>query len=80
LFIRNLPRLSVDIDLAYLPVHDRRESLDEIDTSLKRIAAKICDGIPKARVHTSKLKGEGSINKLTAQTPDTQVKIDLPRF
>jgi len=77
LFIRDLPRLSVDIDLAYLPVHDRRESLDEIDASLKRMAAKICDGIPGARVHTGELKGEGVINKLAAQTSDTQVKIDV---
>ncbi|TCQ91865.1 nucleotidyltransferase AbiEii toxin of type IV toxin-antitoxin system [Rahnella sp. JUb53] len=27
LFIRNFPRLSVDIDLVYLPVLDREESL-----------------------------------------------------
>ena len=27
LFVRNMPRLSVDIDLTYLPVEDRDESL-----------------------------------------------------
>jgi len=31
LFIRNMPRLSVDIDLTYLPVHPRPESLAELD-------------------------------------------------
>ena len=31
LFIRDMPRLSVDIDLAYLPVKPRDESLQEID-------------------------------------------------
>lgn len=77
LFIRDLPRLSVDIDLAYLPVHDRRESLDEIDASLKRIAAKICNGVPETRVHTSELKGEGAINRLIVQTPDAQVKVEV---
>lgn len=30
LFVRNLPRLSVDIDLAYLPVQDRLTSPAEI--------------------------------------------------
>lgn len=30
LFIRNFPRLSVDIDLVYLPVLDREESLKGI--------------------------------------------------
>ncbi len=29
LFIRNLPRLSVDIDLTYLPVAERGQSLSE---------------------------------------------------
>lgn len=77
MFIRDLPRLSVDIDLAYLPVHDRRESLDEIDASLTRIAENIRSGIPRIRVHTRELSGEGAINKLTAQTPDAQVKVEV---
>ena len=38
LFIRNLPRLSVDIDLTYLPVEPRPASLKAIDAVMKRIA------------------------------------------
>ena len=38
LFIRDMPRLSVDIDLTYLPVQSRPESLKEIDAAMKRIA------------------------------------------
>ncbi|MCX7314727.1 MAG: nucleotidyl transferase AbiEii/AbiGii toxin family protein, partial [Alphaproteobacteria bacterium] len=41
LFIRNMPRLSVDIDLTYVPVHDRDESLEAIDGAMKRIAGNI---------------------------------------
>ena len=41
LFIRNLPRLSVDIDLAYLPLESRDEALNNARTALKRITAKI---------------------------------------
>ncbi|MCY4240232.1 MAG: nucleotidyl transferase AbiEii/AbiGii toxin family protein, partial [Rhodobacter sp.] len=37
LFYRNLPRLSVDIDLTYLPVNDLDASLDEIDETLTAI-------------------------------------------
>ena len=37
LFYRDMPRLSVDIDLTYLPVADRRTSLEEIDGALDRI-------------------------------------------
>ncbi len=38
LFIRNMPRLSVDIDLTYLPVEPRPASMTAIDTAMKRIA------------------------------------------
>ena len=38
LFYRNMPRLSVDIDLVYLPVADRQPSLEEIDDTFHRIA------------------------------------------
>lgn len=41
LFIRNLPRLSVDIDLTYLPIKERNQSLHAIDDALKSIAARI---------------------------------------
>ena len=37
LFIRDMPRLSVDIDLAYLPIEGREESLVGIDTALGNI-------------------------------------------
>lgn len=38
LFLRDLPRLSVDIDLVYLPIRDRATSLAEIGAALSRIA------------------------------------------
>ena len=41
LFVRDLPRLSVDIDLTYLPVKPRDESLTEIDETLQRIGKSI---------------------------------------
>ena len=41
LFIRDLPRLSIDIDLAYLPVADREESLRDIETALCRIQQRV---------------------------------------
>jgi hypothetical protein len=37
LFIRNMPRLSVDIDLTYLPVQERAASLAAIEAALRRI-------------------------------------------
>ena len=41
LFVRDMPRLSVDIDLAYLPMSERDQALAEIDTALKSIATEI---------------------------------------
>ena len=38
LFFRDMPRLSVDIDLTYLPVAPRPESLATIDAAMKRMA------------------------------------------
>ena len=41
LFVRDLPRLSVDIDLVYLPIEDREASLIGIRSALNRIAQRI---------------------------------------
>lgn len=41
LFMRDLPRLSVDIDLVYLPVAERDESLAAVKAGLQRIAERI---------------------------------------
>ncbi|WCE31228.1 nucleotidyl transferase AbiEii/AbiGii toxin family protein [Vibrio sp. SCSIO 43137] len=41
LFVRDLPRLSVDIDLTYLPKEPRDEALTNIRTALQRIAVQI---------------------------------------
>lgn len=41
LFVRDLPRLSVDIDLVYLPISEREESLAAMQAALGRIAARI---------------------------------------
>ena len=49
LFVRDMPRLSVDIDLTYLPVEDRGTSLAHIDAAMKRVAERIRTGIRGAR-------------------------------
>ena len=40
LFLKDLPRYSVDIDLTYIPLADRQTSLDDINIHLKNIAEK----------------------------------------
>ena len=49
LFVRNLPRLSVDIDLAYLPNLSRDRALKEARAALERIAGSVERGLPGVR-------------------------------
>lgn len=67
LFVRDLPRLSVDIDLTYLPVAERAQSLEEIDSALKRIGDRITGVFPDMTVQGSAPGGKGAINKLVVR-------------
>lgn len=40
LFLKDLPRYSVDIDLTYIPLADRKQSLDDINLHLTSICEK----------------------------------------
>lgn len=78
LFSRNLPRLSVDIDLTYLPISGRDEALEEIDSALKRIGSKIKDGNPGMTVTESSPDSQNTINKIILRTRDrVQIKVDV---
>ena len=77
LFVRNLPRLSVDIDLAYLPIEDRRSSLNGIEAALRRIGGRIQAAIPSARVNDVTLRTEGTVNRLFVRDRSVQVKIEV---
>ena len=46
LFIRKMPRLSVDIDLTYLPIDSRTVALQNIQNGLNRIKADIENNVP----------------------------------
>ena len=75
LFYRDLPRLSVDIDLTYLPVKDRMESLAEINEAMDRIAAAVEKGIPRAR--TSRIAGGGGgATRLLARLDKAEIKVE----
>lgn len=69
--------MSVDIDLAYLPVADREESLRQIEAALRRIEDRIARAIRSARVQRGRLAEEGTVNKLFVRDQDTQVKIEV---
>lgn len=76
-FVRDFPRLSVDIDLVYLPVEDRPTTLRGIDAALQRIAAKIRRAMPSVQVREQKLASENLLIKLTVRASGgAEVKIE----
>ena len=77
LFLRDMPRLSVDIDLTYVPVGDRSSSLKEIDAAMRRIGEAIKHGVRGAHVNASSPKGEKAITKLIVRADDAQIKIEV---
>jgi predicted nucleotidyltransferase component of viral defense system len=77
LFVRDMPRLSVDIDLTYLPVAPRPESLSAIDAAMKRIAKATNDGLRDAKVTEVVNRAEGIVTKLTVQRGDAQIKVEV---
>jgi predicted nucleotidyltransferase component of viral defense system len=76
LFERNIPRLSVDIDLTYLPFKERPQALTEISEALSRIKARVETNIPAIRV-TKVEQGSGIEAKLHCQHLRTQIKIEV---
>lgn len=77
LFEWDLPRLSVDIDLTYLPIHDRAASLSAIGEALSRIKAEIERRLPPTRVTLARQGQEGMAVKLNCQRGKTQIKVEV---
>ena len=75
LFWRDLPRLSVDIDLTFLPLADRKTSLAAIDAALRRLADRIQDQIGGAAV--DRQGGAEGIRRLLVRAGGTQLKIEV---
>ncbi len=77
LFVRDMPRLSVDIDLTYLPIEDRTTSLAAIAAALLRIKNRIERGVPGARANASRTAGENIATKLIVRSGEVQIKIEV---
>ena len=77
LFVRNLPRLSVDIDLAYIPMTDRAHALSEINQALKTIAKEIERRFSGLDVLAQPNPLTGTLLKLNIADTDAIVKIEV---
>jgi len=75
LFWRDLPRLSVDLDLTYLPLADRPTSLAAIEAGLRRMAERIRTQIAGAAVDLQ--GGAEGVHRLLVRAGGTQVKVEV---
>jgi len=75
LFIRDLPRLSVDIDLVYLPLENRDTSLKNAGKALYRIGEDIRKSLPDTKVTRPNQFPDGL--RLVIVRQGVQIKLEL---
>jgi predicted nucleotidyltransferase component of viral defense system len=75
LFIRDLPRLSVDIDLVYLPLDDRDTAIRNVREALTRIARDIESTIAGSKTIASYESSDAL--RLTVEAGRVRIKIEL---
>jgi Nucleotidyl transferase AbiEii toxin, Type IV TA system len=75
LFIRDLPRLSVDIDLTYLPIEDRDSTLANISDILSTISKDISRTMPQVTIQALKAT-DGRLRKLVVRSGLVTVKVE----
>jgi predicted nucleotidyltransferase component of viral defense system len=80
LFLTNMPRLSVDIDLTYLPVEPREVFLENITQALQVLEANILAmNRRKYKVSRVLFKNSKQVSKLLVKNNDCVIKIE-PNF
>ncbi|MBT2988838.1 MAG: nucleotidyl transferase AbiEii/AbiGii toxin family protein [Candidatus Thiodiazotropha sp. (ex Ctena orbiculata)] len=72
LFLHDMPRLSVDIDLTFLPITDRDTALTAIADGLVMIGEEIRKTIPQAQVQSTGTDAP----KLQIATPQARIRVE----
>src|SRR6187431_678737 len=75
LFYRALPRLSVDIDLLYIPMDDRETALINIRAALSRISKSIQQKIPGSKVQDAHEQSDAL--RLIVSQGEVRIKVEL---
>jgi predicted nucleotidyltransferase component of viral defense system len=75
-FVRDMPRLSVDVDLTYLPVNDREAAFEGISKSLLSISGKIRKLFPDSQVTLQKIRSSNSLKGLIVRRGNATIKIE----
>ena len=75
LFVREIPRLSVDIDLTYLPIEDRVSTFKNIEAALLEVKEHLIKVIPKIQINGPFQHPNQA--KLFCNLQDVQVKVEV---
>lgn len=76
LFVQDMPRFSVDIDLTYLPIEDRDTSLMNIEATLKQMAQDIKKYIVGSFVEEISIRNPSMVSKLKIIRNESEIKIE----
>lgn len=77
LFVRDLPRLSVDIDLVYLPRTNRAKALEEIRENLEEICIHVGSNIRSSKVVRTFRQNPNSLRIVVVHEAGFRVKVEL---
>ena len=77
LFMLDLPRLSVDIDLTYLPVNDYNTACAEIDAALRRIRDRLAARPVRLDVTMGPAREGGHVDTLNVRRAPFDIKIEV---
>ena len=75
-FIRNMPRISVDIDLTYLPIKSRDETRKAISEQLEGIKEHISSRFSQVKVEEKKDAPDNFITKLFIRKQSVLIKVE----
>lgn len=77
LFVQDMPRLSVDIDLTYLPVQPREESLAHIHTLLQDLAGRLQQRFLRVKIREVQTMPQEQTRQLVCFAERVQIKIEV---
>ena len=75
-FVRDMPRLSVDIDLTYLRLSSREETIKAISDQLKSISKRISSIMPSVLIEEKAESPKGLVSKLFVKKQNAIVKVE----
>lgn len=76
MFVRNMPRLSVDIDLTYVPIEPREISLNNINRSLEDLSKAIENSFSDVQTEL-KRTATSDIKQINVQDRNSTIKVEI---